>query len=267
MQDFHKLFVLGPNIKYLKKIECCFIRFNYITFTFLIMSLKETKTIFFDLDNTLFDHMRAEQTTLRILLAEDASFSNIAPENFLHIYDKYNTILWKKMGDGEITPDELKVLRFKLTFGELNLPPIDFDEFSRMYLNTYSKQTYMVQNTIEILDYLKPKFELGILSNGFTKVQEDKLSRLELHSYFKYNIYSEDVGAAKPHVEIFEEALKLSNRKPNQVVYIGDSYENDIVGAKRAGWHAIFFNPSESSIDEDIADFEIADLIELKNIF
>ncbi len=232
------------------------------------MSLKDIKTIFFDLDNTLFDHMRAEQATLKFLLdSKPELFAKVNRENFLRTYDKNNTILWKQMADGEIAPSELRILRFKMTFEELNLTPIDYSMFSENYLAIYSKQTFAISNAVEVLDYLKPKYSLGILSNGFPRVQESKLSRLELHSYFEYKVYSEHVGVAKPYPGIFSEAANISNSKPTETIYIGDSYENDIVGAKNFGWQAIFFNPEKTSENNSLADFEISDLIEIKNIF
>ncbi len=231
------------------------------------MSLKDIKTIFFDLDNTLFDHMLAEQTTLIDLLDSNPElFDKVNREDFLRTYGKNNTILWKQMADGEISPAELKILRFKMTFEELNLTPIDYSVFSKNYLAIYSKQTFVISNAVEILDYLKPNYSLGILSNGFPKVQENKLSRLELHSYFDYKIYSEDVGVAKPYPGMFSEAARIANSKPFETVYIGDSYENDIVGAKNFGWQAIFFNPKKTSENNSLADFEISDLKEIKNI-
>ena len=232
------------------------------------MSLKDIKTIFFDLDNTLFDHMRAEQATLIDLLdSKPELFAKVNREDFLRTYDKNNTILWKQMAGGEVSPAELKILRFKITFEELSLTPIDYSVFSENYLAIYSKKIFVISNAVEILDYLKPKYSLGILSNGFSKVQENKLSRLNMQSYFEYKIYSEDVGVAKPYPGIFSEAASKSNSKPFETVYIGDSYENDIVGAKNFGWQAIFFNPKKTSENNSLADFEISDLQEIKNIF
>ena len=232
------------------------------------MGLKDIKTIFFDLDNTLFDHMRAEQATLIALLDSKPSlFAKVNREDFFRTYDKNNTILWKKMADGAISPEELKILRFEITFEEFNLNTIDYAEFSENYLSIYLQQTFVISNAVEILDYLKPKYSLGILSNGFPKVQESKLSRLNMQSYFEYKIYSEDVGVAKPYPGIFSEAASKSKSEPFETVYIGDSYENDIVGAKNFGWQAIFFNPKKASGNNSLADFEISDFIQLKSIF
>lgn len=235
---------------------------------FFKMSLKDIKTIFFDLDNTLFDHMRAEQTTLKLLLdSRPELFAKVNRADFLQTYDKNNTMLWRRMAKGEVSPAELRVLRFKMTFEALNLTPVDYAIFSAKYLEIYLEQTFIVANAVEMLDYLKPKYSLGILSNGFPNVQESKLSRLNMQSYFAYKIYSEDVGVAKPYPGIFSEAANKSRSKPFETIYIGDSYENDIVGAKNFGWQAIFFNPKKTSGNNSLADFEISDLIELNSLF
>ncbi|MFQ5677404.1 MAG: YjjG family noncanonical pyrimidine nucleotidase [bacterium] len=230
--------------------------------------MKNIKTIFFDLDNTLFDHSRAERATLQGLIESHPTvFANIESALFLTTYDRINTMLWKKMGDGKITSAELKVLRFELTFSELNLGPVDFIDFSSQYLEIYSSQTFAMPNVVETLNYLTPKFKLGLLSNGFARVQENKLTKLNLGAYFEPRIYSENVGVAKPHAGIFHYAAEQIKCNVRELVYVGDSYENDIVGATAAGWKAIFFNPFANATPNGLAEFEIADLRELQEIF
>lgn len=48
-------------------------------------------------------------------------------------------------------------------------------------------------------------------------------------------VSADTVRAYKPYQEVFEEALRLSGCTPNQTVYIGDTYDTDIIGAKSAG--------------------------------
>lgn len=232
------------------------------------MFIARVKTIFFDLDNTLFDHTRAEQATLEILLdSSPQDFNGINYDEFCRIYDKNNTALWHKMSQGKITPDELRIERFKMTLEELNIRYTKYSELSEKYLEIYSKQSFSLPGTNEILNFLNLKYELGILSNGFAKTQETKLSNLDLNSFFKYRIFSENVGAMKPSSEIFNAAMKVARVQPDEIVYVGDSYENDILGAKAVGWRAILFNPTKKTTHESRADAEIASLLELKHIF
>lgn len=232
----------------------------------MYVNLSNIKTIFFDLDNTLFDHTRAESSALRILLDSLPDFDTIDREAFIRIYDKNNQLLWRKMENGEITPDELKVSRFQKCLDEFDIDIADVTKLSKLYLQIYSTQNYVFPNAIEVLEYLKPKYTLGVLSNGFAEIQQNKLKTLNLQPYFEYEIYSGDVGAMKPAREIFLEATKAAKVRAEQIVYVGDSYEHDVKGAKAANWHTIFFNPRKLLINDGVAYAEISDLLQLKDI-
>jgi putative hydrolase of the HAD superfamily len=231
------------------------------------MKVEMIKTVFFDLDNTIFDHTRAEQSALKILLGSSPEiFASVDQEKFLQTYHKINLELWKKMAQGGITPQRLKVLRFKLTFEALQIHSANAEQMSQKYLEIYMNQCFTFPNIKQILEYLRPKYELGILSNGFANIQERKLSNLKLAAYFKYFIYSGNVGAMKPYPKIFQEAMRIAQAQPHEIAYVGDSYEDDIKGAKAVGWYAILYDPHNHSNNPDLADFVISDLLELKKI-
>ncbi|MFQ6113581.1 MAG: YjjG family noncanonical pyrimidine nucleotidase [bacterium] len=232
------------------------------------MNSENIKIIFFDLDNTLFDHRRAEQSALRILLHNlQEIFASVNEEEFIRLYDKNNGIVWKKLAEGEISSQELKILRFQMTFDDLMITTANAEEISERYLKIYTNQTFASPNVYETLKYLKPNYELGILSNGFSNIQESKLTNLRLNSFFKYKIYSGDAGAMKPSFKIFYQAMNIAKAQANEIAYVGDSYEDDIKGAKAVGWKAILYNPLRESTNGGLADAEITDFLELKKIF
>ncbi len=231
------------------------------------MDIAKIKAIFFDLDNTLFNHSCAERAALIKLMAEHPLiFASVSRNNFLQAYNKHNTLLWKKFGKGDISSEALKVLRFKLSLKELNCVSENIEELSDRYFEIYSKQGFVFPNVNEILTYLKPKYLLGILSNGFTTTQEAKLKNINLSAYFAHKIYSGNVGALKPNPMIFNEAMRIANVQADEVVYVGDSYEDDIRGAKAVGWNVIHFIPEGKFINDGLADYEIRDLLELKRL-
>jgi len=232
------------------------------------MNFMDVKTIFFDLDNTLYDHTRAERTALQILLNQNATkFSEIHRERFLDVYHQNNAFYWKKMAQGDITASELKILRLQTTFAEFGFEKLDFNDLAKKYLQIYTQQVFVFPRMMEALNYLKPKFRLGILSNGFAKIQRHKLANMNLQNFFEITIFSEDVGAMKPSAVIFREAMKLTQSRAEEIVYIGDSYESDIVGAKAVGWAAVLFNPQKTRPPGKLVDAEITHLSELTRLF
>ncbi len=223
------------------------------------------KTIFFDLDNTLFDHARAERTALVEIL--NSHLQDGAVELFVAAYHRVNAMLWRQMAEGEIAAEALKVQRFKMVFDELGLPSPDCVALSQDYLEVYSGMAFTVPGAREVLADLSKNYVLGVLSNGFPPVQRNKLAATGLESFFVHQVFSGDVGAMKPSRKIFDFAADLSAAAPGHLAYVGDSFESDVVGAKNAGWLAIFFDPENTVPLSNQADARISSLSELTILF
>ena len=123
----------------------------------------------------------------------------------------------------------------------------------------------MIEGTIETLDYLKDNYELHIITNGFSFVQEVKLQKSNLDKYFVTITNSELAGHKKPHENIFQYALSLANASKNQSIMIGDSIEADVLGAMNFGMKAVYFNPENQTVSHNQI-IQIQKLIQLKNI-
>jgi putative hydrolase of the HAD superfamily len=99
------------------------------------------------------------------------------------------------------------------------------------------------------LDYLKTKYTLHIITNGFEEVQTVKVKSSGIDHYFDNLITSEKAGALKPHRKIFDYTMKLLKATPDECVMIGDEPTKDILGAQNAGIAAIYFNPKGEKLD------------------
>ena len=109
---------------------------------------------------------------------------------------------------------------------------------------------------------------LGLITNGFSETQQNKIQGMNLHTYIDLMITSEEAGAMKPDRKIFEYALEKSNTKPEETLYIGDYFDTDIVGGHRAGLKTIWYNPKQTpKPDNGIIPYaEIEHLSELMSI-
>ena len=123
----------------------------------------------------------------------------------------------------------------------------------------------LVPGTIELLDYLKPKYHLHLITNGFQEVQHTKLSGSGMEPYFETLTVSEEVGVKKPNPEIFHYALRKANATVEESIVIGDEMAVDIDGARSAGIDQIFFNPSGQKVDGE-RTFEVKKLVEIMQI-
>jgi putative hydrolase of the HAD superfamily len=82
---------------------------------------------------------------------------------------------------------------------------------------------------------------LGLLSNFDARLY-DVLEGLRLRAYFDAIYISTEVGAAKPDAEIFRAALRDQQLAPAVALHVGDRWQEDVAGARAAGWRAVWLN-------------------------
>jgi len=85
---------------------------------------------------------------------------------------------------------------------------------------------------------------LGLISN-VVQDMEPTYTELGLQPYLDFKVTSAEVGCDKPNPEIFQAALKKAQVKPNEVVYVGDQYDLDIVGARGVGMTALLIDRND----------------------
>ncbi len=206
---------------------------------------KKYKSVFFDLDNTLWDFERNSMETLRLVFGNyGIKESSCTFYAFHEKYNQINEMCWKAYREKSLTKQELIVKRFQDTFEFFGIEGIDPLEFNNNYLDEMPNQTLLVEGTIKVLDYLSiKKYRLFIITNGFSEVQYKKMKKTNIYPYFEKVFISEEVKAPKPNKEIFEHALKSTNSSKKYSLMIGDSWESDIIGAKNFGLDQIHFYP------------------------
>lgn len=230
---------------------------------------KFKKHIFFDLDHTLWDFDKNAEETLQELFAiynfKQLGFSSA--DVFIESYTKNNHHLWSQYHLGKINKEQLREARFTNTFIELGVEPELFpDSFEEDYVRLCPLKTHLFPHAIETLEYLKERYTLHLISNGFKEGTEAKISATNIEKYFSHIVISEDVGVHKPHPEIFHYALDSANANKEESVMIGDSLEADIRGAMNFGMDAIFFNPNGMPVPSDVKN-QIVHLKELIELF
>jgi putative hydrolase of the HAD superfamily len=223
--------------------------------------------LFFDLDRTLWDfEANAREVFFDLYVQYELSVHIPDSETFFERFNYYSERLWERYRKGEIKKVFLRVERFRQTLKEFGLKNKKMiNSLSADYLDSAPHKTNLLPNTHKTLEYLSGRYNLYVLTNGFTEVQKLKMKNCNLNKYFKRMITSDQVGFQKPRKEIFDFALKSSNAKKSETVMIGDDLEVDILGAKHAGIDQIYFNIKQTDHNEDITH-EIKDLIELKRI-
>lgn len=95
--------------------------------------------------------------------------------------------------------------------------------------------------SLRLLDHLgdMPK---GIVSNAQRVFSEQELRHLGLYHHFDTVVFSSDHGYKKPDERLFRKALEPMGLRPGEVLFIGDSYENDILAPRRIGMRSMFIH-------------------------
>jgi len=214
--------------------------------------MKRYAHLFFDLDHTLWDFRTNSRAVLRELHAELGLAAAGVPDarEMIGAYEEINAGLWKRMENGHMDKDVMRVLRFRntlLRFGVKNerLARILGDE----YLDRTPRMNGLFPGTLEMLHELRPHFGLHIITNGFEATQATKIRHSGLHVFFDQVITSESVGTAKPDPRIFQKALKLAGANAAESLMIGDSISADMAGARAAGMDQVHFHPEEEDGD------------------
>ncbi len=123
-------------------------------------------------------------------------------------------------------------------------------------------------NAPALLTSLRRRFRLGLLTNGPGEVQWPKIDKLSLAPWFDAITVAGDVGIYKPDPRAFAIILSQLGERPERALYIGDSYQMDVVGAKRAGLRCVWVRRPEDDepVDSVRPDAEIDNLSRLSEI-
>ena len=224
------------------------------------------KHIFFDLDHTIWDFDRNAQETLMELYEyyKLQALGLTSAEDFIAAYTENNHQLWAQYHLGQITKETLRSSRFSKTFIQLGIHPDSVPhQFEEDYVRISPTKTNLFDGCEKVLAYLKKKYKLHIISNGFKETTLTKMELSGLNPYFSNVIISEDVGVNKPDKAVFEFALNKAAALKEESIMIGDSIEADVRGAQDFGMKAIFFNPlnKEKPVDVEWQIFHLEELM------
>ncbi|MHA1910541.1 MAG: YjjG family noncanonical pyrimidine nucleotidase [Candidatus Kariarchaeaceae archaeon] len=224
------------------------------------------KVIFFDLDGTLLDYEASAKQSIKTILTIKGIEGDI--EVFYHEYHKINGDLWTLFEQKKAALDFILVDRFRILLEAWNLTNEELETISKEYLEILSQQGHMCPNAIDVLEYLKGKYPLSIITNGVHFVQEGRLKATQLGSYFDHVVSSQVVGVSKPDHTIFQKALDLSEIKVEESLYIGDSIQSDLIGTNNINMPFVFYNPKKNIVPAHLptVKWEISDLLQLKEL-
>jgi putative hydrolase of the HAD superfamily len=200
--------------------------------------------IVFDVDDTIYD----QQEPFRRAVEKEFPNFDMSRINEAYIqYRHYSDTGFPNVISGEWDIDSFRYYRTNETLKDLGYGEISVEkgkEFQELY--EYELENIeMLEGMHLTLEFLKQKqIPVGVITNGPTEHQLKKVKKLGLYDYVEpgHVIVSQATGFQKPEKEIFNLAAKQFGMNPETTLYVGDSYDNDIMGAHNGGWKSMWFN-------------------------
>ena len=226
------------------------------------------KAVLFDVDGTLFDRNAAQKMVLeQIVKRLPHIFGDCEMGSIIEAFMESDRIATEDFESG--APSEgLREARSRQFLRLLDIREDCADIITDIYVRDYPKVNASMAGAVPLVKELSKRFEVGVVSNGLPDVQYQKLETMGLRDLLSCIVLSEEIGIRKPDPRIFYRAANLLRRQPPDCLYIGDSYKNDIVGAKAAGMLACWLNndPSQDTDNNLKVDFVVSNLEELGKI-
>ena len=211
------------------------------------------KHLFFDLDHTLWDFDRNSAECIAELfdMHRLADVGIASAEEFSQHFIAINRKLWADYDKNLIEHSYIRQYRFPMVFRSLGIDESTVKaDLNAEYLRLLPRKPHLLESAREILDHLRGRYTMHIITNGFAEIQAVKMDSAEIAHYFTNVITSENANAKKPDPLVFQYAIDISGTTASESLMIGDNYEADILGAKSAGIDTVFYNPQGSIVSD-----------------
>ncbi len=202
------------------------------------------KAVFFDLDDTIFDHQYCRRAALRNLAERYPVLGGVTPAELEVLHERHLQNTHTLLLDGKISVAQARLERIRLLFAELEteLDAASLGAASRLFRNTYEESRRPVPGAVPLIDELKKRAKIGVITNGLAGTQRSKIACCGLEGQIDALVISEEAGVRKPDRRIFEIALAMTGCRPEDAIMVGDSWRHDVLGARAAGVAAVWFN-------------------------
>ncbi len=233
---------------------------------------KPLRGIFFDLDDTLIGYADAERSALLAGCVLAAQVNPIIDSDTLAdaIYEAYEQrYTYGTPGYAELASVSVADFRRLLTEDALDSLGVHDPALTAALVEAYAaaeKEALIAfPDTEATLRRLRPHFRIGLITNGPSAMQREKLAALALDGYFEAIVVDTEFGHPKPDVRIFEHAAAQVGLAPPELLFVGNSLAHDIEGARDAGWTSVWLNAAMAPLRpaDPTPDFTIRRLSEL----
>ena len=217
--------------------------------------------VLFDADETLFSFNSYLGLT-SMLKRYGIDFT----EQDYEAFQAVNKLLWVAYQNNEISAKDIQMRRFAKLSAQIG---IDQLRLNQELMAEMAKVSLPLAGVLEMLNALHQQgVKMGIITNGFTELQQNRLRNTQTEEFFEIVVVSEQIGVAKPDRQVFDYAFSLMDEQDKtKVLMVGDTLASDILGGYNAGIDTCWFNPKKTTNDTEIhPTYEISDIRSLIDI-
>lgn len=225
--------------------------------------------VIFDIDGTIIDHENAARLALEAVRIQVKEISRMSYEDLSDLWGKDFLKLWKGVITGKSTIGGTRVQRFNMILEELGYDPDPEIAYSaaKIYGEVYDNNISAITGAPEMMkELVNMGIRIALLTNNTAMNQKAKLKKANLSGLYDFMLTSEECGVFKPDIRTFEAVLKRVNCSPAKAVMVGNSFEEDVMGAFQAGINPVWFNRFRQSPPENSVNFvEIHSFLPVKH--
>ena len=252
------------------------------------VDLSEVKGIYFDLDDTLCAYWDACKIGLKRTFdihAPEGWEPEAAIREWARAFRDFAPTLkqtgWYETYLTDSEPTRTEQMRRALALMGVE-DPAHAARLSQTYLEERDRALELFPDAIEVIESLRPRYPLGLITNGPADIQRMEVATLGLEKHFDHILIEGEMGEGKPLPSVFNRAATLMGFQPNEMLMVGNSYGHDVKGALENGWHAIWISresdvPPSAEVEEkafvlsseetqpDVVIHELSELLALLN--
>jgi len=208
--------------------------------------LRTIDTVLFDLDDTLHDDTAAYRASALLVARGIARDHPIDPDRLLAAYVAQASAFWKEFSAEHLAAG-FNDARAQLWYDALRAVGLDDVGLSERCATDYARYRSSVlelsPGALACIEALRARdCKLGIVTNGFAATHHEKIGRLGLTPLFDALFIADEMGMVKPDPAVFRHACDALGSRPERTAMVGDRYDRDIVGAKRAGLFTVLID-------------------------
>jgi putative hydrolase of the HAD superfamily len=215
------------------------------------------KTLLIDIDDTAIDSTAAARQALKYAVAGHPAVEGVDSEDLHELFFGILEETHVEWMAGNLATDDLARVRMFRLVAQLgrDVDPDEAGRLGRRFRSGHLGARRPVEGAIKLLEEVRRRGVMVFaVTNNSVAEQEDKLRHCRMRHLLEGLVASQEVGIAKPDPRIFSIALDHAGCNRDQAVMLGDSWENDVLGAYGAGINAVWLNRRGRTIpDEGLA--------------